>query len=502
MPVSFKYYVDITSGVGAGVNVGQRQLIARLFDDNPLIPTNSQVDFNSANEVINYFGANTIEALRAEQYFGWVSKEITQPRQISFARWNSAASAPQIFGARGAQSLISWQAITSGSFVLTMGASVFTLSGLDFSSAASLADVASIIQTAIRAETGGGALWTSAVVAWDATRQQFTLTGGVTGPAAIHVAAGSGGSDIAGQLGWLSALAVLSAGAAIQSITDVLTTSASANNNFGSFAFTATLTQDQIVEAATWNNAQNVMFMYSVPVTASTASAIQAAVAGIGGITLTLDPQISGEYPEMIPMMILAATDYNQANGTQNYMFQQFDLTPSVATDSAAQTYDNLRINYYAQTQTAGQLINLYQRGVMLGLAVDPADQNVYANEIWLKDAMGASIMTLLLALTKVSANAQGVAQITSIVQGVISQALLNGTISVGKILSPVQQAFITQLTNDPLAWKQVQNIGYWLDVVIVPLSVNGVTQYEIQYTLIYSKDDVIRKVIGSDILI
>ncbi len=501
MAISIKRYVDITSGVGAGVNVGNRQLIARFFDDNSLIPTNSQIEFTSADDVGAYFGTNSLEYARAVFYFGWVSKNITSPQKISFARWNSAASAPQIFGTKGAQALGSWTSITSGSFSLTLAGVTFVLSGMNFSGAGSLAAVAAIIQSTIQAESGGGAMWTAATVTWDSTNQRFDFTGGVTGVANLIVVAGTGGSDIAAQLGWLSPTTIISFGAAIQTISQVLAESASSDNNFGSFTFTATLSQDQIVEAATWNESQNVMFMYSVRCTSSNAAALSAALASLGGTTLTLCP-ISTEYPEQAPMMILAATDYTRPNSTQNYMFQTFNLTASVVLDADADTYDGLRINYYGQTQTAGQLLQFYQRGVMNGIATDPKDQNTYANEAWMKDALGAQIMTLLLALNKVSANNTGISQIINILQGVINQGLLNGTISVGKDLTAVQKLYITEVANSPTAWNQVQNIGYWLGVVIVPVVVLGVTNYQVQYTLIYSKDDVIRKVVGSDILI
>lgn len=499
MAISIKRYVDITSAVGAGVNVGERQLIGRFFDDNALIPTNSHVEFTAASDVSAYFGSNSVEYARAAFYFGWVSKNDTAPKKMSFARWNSAASAPQIFGAKGAQSLASWQGIAAGSFSLTLGATTHVLTGLNFGAVASLADVAAVVQTALHAQAG--TMWTSAVVTYDATRASFDLTGGQTGAAAIAVAAGSGGSDIAGQLGWLAATAILSAGENQQSITTVLSTSAAADNNFGSFAFLATLTQDQIVEAATWNDTQNNMFMYSVPVTTITAVAVAAAVANLSGVTLTLAP-LSTQYPEQAPMMILAATDYTARNSVQNYMFQTFSLSASVVTDADATTYDALRVNYYGQTQTAGQLLQFYQRGYMMGLSSDALDQNTYGNEMWLKDAAGAAIMTLLLALSKVSANIGGRAQLFTIMQGVISQALFNGTISVGKTLSDTQKLFISQTTGDSLAWKQVQNIGYWLDIVFKDVVVNGNTEKQAVYTLIYSKDDVIRKVQGSDILI
>lgn len=500
MSIALKRYVAIVSAVGAGVNVGDRQLIGRFFDDNALIPTGSHVEFTSIDDVLAYFGSASEEYARALFYFGWVSKSVTAPKLISFARWNSAASAPQIFGAPGPQSLTSWNAINAGAFSLTLGGVTHVISGLDFTAAGSLAAVAAIIQTALHLQAGS--MWTASSVTYDAVRGSFNLTGGDVGSANVIVAAGGGGSDIAGQLGWLSVSTILSFGAAQQSITDVLSESASADNNFGTFAFLATLDQAQIVEAATWNKAQNVEFMYSVPCTSANAAALSAAVLSIGGATLTLAP-ITTEFPEQIPMMIEAATDYTSRNSTQNYMFNSFPgLTPSVTTDADADTYDALRVNYYGQTQTAGQFIQFYQRGYMMGLGSDPLDQNTYANEQWLKDAAGAALMTLLLSLNKVSANSAGRSQLLNILQGVIAQALFNGTISVGKQLTDTQKLFITNATGDPTAWKQVQNLGYWVDVRFVQIQVNGSTEYKAVYTLIYSKDDVIRKVEGSDILI
>ena len=274
-----------------------------------------------------------------------------------------------------------------------MGATSHTFAGLNFSGAISLAGVATILQSAIEAITGGGSLWTGATVAWDSTNQRFTLTGGVTGVAALSITAGAAPNDIASQLGWLSASTIVSAGNGIQTLTSCLTLSAAANNNFGSFGFMngAALDLAQVTEIATWNQGQNVMFMYCLPVTAANASTWFTAMGAIGGTAATLDPQITAQFPEMDPMMVLAATNYTAPNATQNYMYQVVPgQTASVTDDADANTYDALSINYYGNTQTAGQIINFYQRGVMWGDSTSPLDQNTYANEIWLKDALGA----------------------------------------------------------------------------------------------------------------
>lgn len=499
MAINFTRYIDITSGVGAAANVSTRDLITRLFSDNNLIPPQSFLEFDNADDVETYFGDSSTEFAYAEFYFGWISKNITAPQKISFARWVDAAVGGMIFGRPGSYILSTFTAITAGAFTLTLGGHTATLGPIDLSGAASLAAVAADVQAAIRAVSAGGTPWTSATVTFDATRGCFDLVSGSLDTDPVAVVAGVS-HDLAGPLGWLTG-AILCSGSAVETPVETLTNSIQASNNFGTFLFIPALEQIDFVNLAVYNATQNNMFMMLVPVSADNASAISAALLDLPGCAMTLSP-LSGEYPELIPGMIEAATNYLGTNSTQNYMFQQFAVTPSVTDDADANTYDALRVNYYGQTQTAGQFLAFYQRGFLTGLPVDPVDMNTYANEQWLKDAAAAALMTLLLALAKVSANAGGRAQILATIQTIINQALTNGTISVGKPLSTIQQLFITNATNDPKAWYQVQNGGYWVNCSIQSYVNNGVTEWEAVYTLIYAKDDVIRKIVGTHVLI
>ena len=518
MAINFTRYIDITSGVGAAAAVPERQLIGRLFTDNNILPPQSFIEFDNAEEVGDYFGTSSTEYLRAVYYFSFVSKDIVSPQKISYARWVSAAVAPRIYGyvdPSNPQLLADYTSISAGSFGLTIGGVVNTFTALDFTGAASLAAVAAILQTAIRTKTG--VQWTAATVTYDSVRGSFDFVGGSTGAATISVQEGVGGTPIAAILGWLPAAsmvngifvngAITAPGSAVETLTASLNNSANASNNFGSFTFIPTLTLTQHIEVANWNKDQNVLYQYQVAVSSANASAWAArdgsGLGLIGGTGLTLMPvsTTNPEYPEMFPMMILAATDYEENNSVQNYMFQQTTLTPSVTDDTTANTMDGLKINFYGQTQTAGQLINFYQKGVLLGIATDPLDMNTYANEQWLKNAISAQLMTLLLSLAEVSANAKGRGQILAILQSVINVALSNGTISVGKTLTTTQKLYISQVTGDPNAWYQVQTIGYWVNCVIVASS-DVPPVYTAKYILVYSKDDVIRKVTGQDVLI
>ena len=78
-----------------------------------------------------------------------------------------------------------------------------------------------------------------------------------------------------------------------------------------------------------------------------------------------------------------------------------------------------------------------------------------------------------------------------------------NGTILPGKNLSIAQQIAVTQITGDPSAWRDVQINGYWADAIVVERTGEaGITEYVVQYTLVYAKNDVVRKVTGSHNLI
>lgn len=496
MAISISKYVDITSGVGGSGAVRLRDLIGRIFTSNPRVPIDAFVEIESADDAAVYFGSTSDEYDRARFYFSFISKNITAPKKLQFARWAETAVAPAIYGSRVTATLADLQAITTGELSVTAGADTANLTGLDFSGAASFADVAAALQAALR--LAAGAQFATATVAYNATSGGFDFTGSVAETAAMSVAT----TGIYLTIGW-GTQAIFSPGVSVTSLTDTLVASTDASTNFGSFLFMPTLTNDQIIEVAEWNAARNVEFMYCIPVTDANYVALSAALIGVAGHQMTYSPT-AGEYDEMLPMIVLAATDYTRRNAAQNYMFQQVGgLTAKVSTNALSDTFDLARVNYYGVTQTAGQLIAFYQRGVMGGGSTALIDQNIYANEMWLKDAARAQILSLLLSVGRVSANAEGRGQVLTVLQGAIDTALFNGVISVDKPLTTVQKLYIADITGDDLAWHQVQGAGYWVDAVVQSyVTGDGRTEYKIVYTLIYSKDDAVRKVEGSHILI
>ena len=502
MPISQSKYVAITSGIGGASAASRKDLGLRLFTTNALFPLNSVIEFSSALDVENFAGASSQEAEIAAAYFGWVSKSVNSPRKISVMGVSLNATAPIIRSTKTVEQLTAFTAITNGSFALSMGGTSYSVTDLDFSAATSYADIATAIETGINGNTAGGDLWTAATVTFNAETSSFILTGGATGDNTItYATAATTGTDISSLIGWSeSTEPILSDGYAATNLSEILNTSIELSDNFASYAFVGlTLDATQINEAGAWNDTQNNLYMYCGDVDSTNYQTIIETAAAHEGMAINYQPLINVLPAYLIPATILAATDYTHVNGTVNYMYQQFpNQAVTVDTNELANTLDALHINYNGQTQKAGQKIEFYQDGYL----ADGTDIAVYANEIWLKDAMITEILNLEIALEKIPANVDGLAQIEAILQGVIDEALNNGVIMPGKTLTNTQKAYITQITGDNTAWQRVQLNGYVLTVELSQQIVNGATKYIAEYTLVYSKGDTIRKVEGRHILI
>lgn len=504
MSISITEYVDITSGVGAGTTVAQRELITRLFTTNNAIPAGSVVEVTTLADVETLFGTNSDEYRRATKYFGWVSKSVTKAKKISFAHFSETNESPSIRGAAPVTVLATWQAIANGAFSLQVGTQAAQVEDLDFTAAASLADVASIIQTGIRAEAGSN--FAGATVTFDNVGQRFNASfPGVTAvPAAVTVSAPVTGTSLINPVGWTSS-ATFGSGAAAQSPLEAITASTVLSDNFGSFGFIDDLSLEQWTEIGAWVQAQNVKYIALVPVTFANRATWSAALSTFGGVAMTLVNDTNTEHDEDIPGIILAATDYTKRNAAPNYMFNTFSGVSAKVTDTAvSRELNGLRINYYGQTQTAGQNLTFYQRGLLGGTAATPSQMGVFGNEMWFKSAATSNLMSLLLNLPLIPATDEGRAMTLARLQDVINRALFNGTFATGKDLTSDQKAYIVQITDDERAWHQVQNLGYWIDAVVTQTtnSESGVTEYQIDYTLLYSKADAVNKITGRDILI
>lgn len=504
--ISQSRYINIISGVGAGAGVAQRQLTLRVITQNTLLPPGVVMEFANADAVGAYFGTNSEEFARATDYFAFISKNIQSPQSISFARWVNVAIAPMIVGDSEAKTLAALTAIIAGTMTINNGVTVINVTAINLAGAASLTAVAALLQTKLR--TVVDPQLATCTVTFNTNTNQFVLTGTVTGAGSLTVTPTGLATDVSPLIGWGTDGTVYANGQGADTAVDAVMKSQQISNNFGSFVYaTPAIAMDNaaIAAVAAWNAAQNNMFIYSAASFLSNMSALYALVKGYAGTALNVRSQtLPNDYVEQSPCEILAATNYANPNATQNYMYYQFPgRNITVNTDANADAADLVRANYIGVTQSAGQNLAFYQRGVLCGGTTAATDMNTYANEMWLKSDVTARMLTLFLSVARVPANETGAAQILAVLQQSITQAKANGTISAGKLLSQVQQQFITQVSGDSNAWRQVASIGYWVTITFSSfVAPSGLTEWQANYTLIYSKDDAIRVVNGSDVLI
>ncbi|MBX4215332.1 DUF3383 domain-containing protein [Candidatus Parcubacteria bacterium] len=105
------------------------------------------------------------------------------------------ASAYLLCGGSPTTVVATWNAVTNGAFQVTIDGTARSITGIDFSAATTMAEIAALIQTALRAVTSG-----SEVVIYDSTSTRFVIISGITtsSSAITKLTAGASGTDISG----------------------------------------------------------------------------------------------------------------------------------------------------------------------------------------------------------------------------------------------------------------------------------------------------------------
>lgn len=494
MAISIKQYIAITSGVGGSNNVRQRDLILRIFSPNHSISPDVVLEFSNSDDVKDYFGVNSEEYKRAVKYFSYISPNIVSPKLISFARDQYEVMPTQVIGESGIYDIAKIRALND-SITIVYNDIEYTHDSIDLSNATSLSNAASIISQKIEKilpELSGCEITFNVLEA----RFEFKMSQ-ITG-AIVSFKHGV----ICDALGLTNGISIKGVERSL-SMVESISQAEEISDNYGSFVTIRKLELSEVIEVAEDNAAKNVKFIYSVGCSLNDATIYSSALMNIAGVSVNIINDKYPDFDEQMPCTLFAATNYNAVNGTINYMFKEFSATAKVTDTATAEKLDALRINYYGQTQTAGQKVDFYQRGKLMGKSTSPTDANVYANEIWLKDKVLSALMTLQMSLGKISANRTGKNLIEGSIQGVVGLAINNGIICSNKKLNNTQKAYIAQITNEVDAWHKVSTIGYWLGVWIEEeTKQDGSIEKKCVYLLVYSKDDIIRKVEGTHSLI
>lgn len=511
--ISQSRYIRIVSGVGAGAAVAVRKLSLRVMTTSTTIPPGVVAEFSTADAVAAYFGFPSEEYKRAAAYFGFISKQINSPDEISFARVVTTDIPAMVIGDTLPKTLSTFTAFTGAILTINYNSTAYVTPAINLSTATDLTNVAALLEAAINTHFNSGGsnpvpALADANISFNGNTQQFIIEAApsTAGSGTLTVTNTGNATDPAVALGWATVGTVNVPGQGADTPVSAVTRSVGISNNFGSFLFAGPdLSQAEVVDVATWNHAQNNMYMYLFSTGFANIGNYYTVLKGLSGVGMMIrNTNLANDFIDQSPAEILAATNYNTPNATQNYMYYQFpSRNITVTDDPTADTADANRANYIGVTQSAGQQLAFFQRGVLMGGSQAAVDMNTYANEMWMKSAITAQLFSMFLNLGRVPANEDGAATIQAMIQVPVDNAKVNGTISIGKTLTEIQKQYITQITGDNTAWRQVQTIGYWLIVGFdTETTSDGRTEYFATYTLIYSKDDAVRRVDGRDIMI
>lgn len=505
MAIPITRYVDAASGVIGAAAAAQRELIGLRFITDPRLPVGALGQVTSASPLIDTFGADSVQAAYGSQYFGYVSPApISKAAKLLLAPYANVARPARAYGPKRTFDLNALKAVTNAQLTIRIEGTTWTTPVLDFSSAATFADIASIVQTSVRGFAEPQ--YANALITYDPVASAFNFVSSVAENAAISFPVGPAApeSDVATLFAWNAFDAILSPGSVAQTALEALRAAESITDSFGSFSYEVPVTLPEAIQVATYTGSLNVKYMFLHVVSMANFAAHSEALLGIASVGLALNVKPL-EYKEALPQAIMAATNYNRRNAVVNYMFRQGPYTApfDVSTEPLANVLDLARVNYYGQTSSAGQPLSFFQRGFLCGPSNAPLDMNVHANEQWFKSALQADYINLLIAIGSISNDDSGRASVLAVLTNKCVQAKRNGTIRVGKILSTLQQIAITELTGDPNAWRDVQSNGYWASVEIVEeTGPSGLPEYVALYTVAYAKNDVVRKIVGSHNLV
>lgn len=288
---------------------------------------------------------------------------------------------------------------------------------------------------------------------------------------------------------------------------DAYILSRQANKNFGSFSIEGLQSESQteLTKLKNYHISYNVLHQLYIEVDTKTAIDTLPVYTTFKDVSMVgfILSATAGEYKTVIPAALIDATDFEGRNTVNQVMYRQASgMTPDVDNDIDKFRLDGQLVNYYGLTSVNATPLSFFQKGNLMGGVADPRDMMVAACEQWIKGKIASDLINTLVA-SRIPANLDGRTRISAmIINGAIQAALRSGAIIKLKELTQLQKEVILDMTGDEMAAMDVFNNGYWLNVQIRTVVVDGVEEKHAHYVLIYSKADFVRKIVGSNNLI
>lgn len=423
--------LSVSDVVNVQVVMSPKAAATRNFGSLLILGASNAIDTNerlrlytSLDAIATDFGTTAPEYLAADLYFS----QTPQPAVCYIGKWAQAATSGILHGGiltTAQQALANFTAIINGGMKITIDGTQKSLTALNFSGAANLNGVASIVTTAL---AGAG------TVTWNATYGRFEVTSATTGATSTvsQATAPTSGTDVSGLLGLATGSAV--AGIAAESMLSAVTTLANMSNDWYGLNVAASGIQDSDrLAVAGFIEGASVSRIYGIT-TQNTAVLDPTQTTDIASQLKALNykrtfVQYSSSSPHAAASLFGRAftVDFNGSNTTITLKFKQ---EPGVAaenlteTQAAALKSKNCNVLVQYNNQTA-----IVQEGVMVnGYFFD----EVHGTD-WLQNDVQTAIYNLLYtSTTKIPQTDAGVNMILATIESCLDQAVNNGLVAPG----------------------------------------------------------------------
>lgn len=296
-------------------------------------------DFNSATQ----------EYKEAAAHFG----QEPAPSIVLIGNRFTSAQHGKLRGSSGVSAVYTdYAGVTNGGFDISLNGTNHQLSALDFSAATSMANVATVLQTALAAALA------STTCTWDG--KKFIVTSPTTGIASIvgYAVAPTGGSspvDVSTLLGFTVASGALAvAGIALESMTDTINASLRFNSTWYGLGLTSAASTQDVKDAMAAAQASKFMFFETSadPNTALSSSTTDLAyfAKNLGyDHTASFFDSANPAYLSDSAMARLFIVDFTQPNSITTLWGKQAPgFAPSDITETQRLALEGKNCNYYA----------------------------------------------------------------------------------------------------------------------------------------------------------
>lgn len=437
---------DIVNVIPGVVSAGGNGLdmIGLILTESERAPVGQVLRFPTARSVSEYFGPTSEEASAATVYFNGYIGATSIPAALLFAPHVMTARAGWLRGGALGLTLAELQALT-GTLTINFGGTPLTSAAINLSGATSFSNAATIIEAAFTSP--------DFAVTYDSLIGSFLFTSTATGSAATIVYATG---TLAATLKLTEATsAVLSPGQNVQTPAETMAGVIDQTQNFVSFTHLFELTDDEIVDFATWAGSQDDRFLFAAwtnaPAAATNSDTTSPAIR-IAALELSGTACIWAPTPDKAVFILgyAGSIDFNRDNGRTVAAFRRGSgLRADVRSQTVA---DNLLANgysFYGSYATANDEFTWIYNGSVSGPF---AFIDSYLNQIWMNNAFQLSLMNLLGQVGQIPYNDDGYEMIAAGITTDISNAVDFGAIRSGVVLSEAQKTIIIGIAGSDIS--------------------------------------------------